>query len=160
MSGSTESSGTIGFSIPFGSAAPSIFEASPGVTFSGGPTFSVAILDTQQFINGILSPIDINTIGYFLQQRLALPPPILFHLLFEKIDLVSADGQVVREVENSPADEEKLREFQALITDLIAQGLTTERVTKTVDIGPPLLPDQAVNPDRGARSPPGRIGCQ
>lgn len=51
----------------------------------------------------------------------------------------------MREVENSPADEEKLREFQALITDLIAQGLTTERVTKTVDIGPPLLPDQAAD---------------
>src|ERR1700686_5160953 len=40
----------------------------PSASMSGGPTFVVPVLDTQEFYQGILAPIPLQVFDYYLQQ--------------------------------------------------------------------------------------------
>ena len=74
--------------IPFeGSTAPEkdifgVIESS--VTYSSSPSYDLAILDSQKFTNGILSPINPKILYYFLSQ--GWQKEILFSLFIERVD--------------------------------------------------------------------------
>ena len=78
-------------SAPFGeathrpktAASPDVFGLSG--TVSGGPTFIVPVLDTQEFYEGILNPISLQIFDYYLEQ--GFPPEVLFDLFVSKIDV-------------------------------------------------------------------------
>ncbi len=89
ITGTASMSGGSSLSLPFGEAThrPKT-AASPDVlgftgTVSGGPTFIVPDLDTQEFYEGMLSPISLQIFDYYLQQ--GFPKEILFDLFVSKI---------------------------------------------------------------------------
>lgn len=85
-------------SAPFGeathrprtAASPDVFGLSG--TVSGGPSFIVPVLDTQEFYEGILNPISLQIFDYYLEQ--GFPPEVLFDLFVSKV--------VVTWAQNSP----------------------------------------------------------
>lgn len=79
------SSGSIGLTIPFGGDASNTFPLTPSLSLSQStsPSFDVAVLDKQEFIRGILSPIEISIFKFYLDQR--WPPEILLHLFVHKV---------------------------------------------------------------------------
>ena len=144
VAGTSGASSTFSLSLPFGADAKRAYSASPGVGISAGETFTVNILDTQEFINGILAPIPIKTIDYYLQQQ--FPKAILLYLLIEKINIIDDKGNLIETVDNYPAGDNFPR-FKNLIKELRDEGLTTESIISYEDIGPPLAAVDLKNPE-------------
>ena len=63
--------------------------ASANASLSGAATFTVPILDTQEFYQGILTPIPLQAFDYYLQQ--GFPPELLFDLFVLKIEVTRLD---------------------------------------------------------------------
>jgi hypothetical protein len=61
-----------------------ILTPSIGGEVDTGPSFDVAILDSQNFYNGILSPVPATTVANFIAQ--GFDPKVLLSLLVQKID--------------------------------------------------------------------------
>ena len=57
ISGSLRNSGGIGASVATGADAQSVRVFSPNVEASDAPTFDVAVLDSQEFMRGIMTPL-------------------------------------------------------------------------------------------------------
>ena len=57
------------------------------------PTFTVAILDTQEFTQGIMRPLSPDILSLYIGQ--GWRPSMLAHLFFEGIDVTLPDGTVV-----------------------------------------------------------------
>jgi hypothetical protein len=91
ITGSASVSGTSTLTAPFGEAmhrpkgavSPDVFGLSG--TVSGGPSFIVPVLDTQEFYEGILNPISLQVFDYYLEQ--GFPPEVLFDLFVSKVVL-------------------------------------------------------------------------
>lgn len=66
---------------PKSAASPDVFGLSGSV--SGGPSFIVPVLDTQEFYEGILNPISLQIFDYYLEQ--GFPPEVLFDLFVSKV---------------------------------------------------------------------------
>jgi hypothetical protein len=56
-----------------------------------GPTFDVAVLDTQKFYNGILGSIPFSTVENYIGQ--GLDNQFLIHLLIERVDINRVDNK-------------------------------------------------------------------
>jgi hypothetical protein len=102
---------------------------------SGGPTFSVPVLDTQEFYQGFLNPISGQIFDLYLQ--FGYPRDVLFNLMIEKIIIKRLDGECRPEVHtpeceltirNYAPEDVSLRLFQSLIGYLIRLGLSTEPI--------------------------------
>ena len=91
ITGTASISGNGTLSLPFGPAghrppkslSPDI--AGLSGTVSGGPSFIVPVLDTQEFYEGILNPISLQIFDYYLEQ--GFPAEVLFDLFVSKIDV-------------------------------------------------------------------------
>ncbi|HEY1504356.1 MAG TPA: hypothetical protein VGF92_08650 [Stellaceae bacterium] len=89
ITGSASISGNGSLSFPFGPAghrppktlSPDVLGL--GGTISGGPSFIVPVLDTQEFYEGILNPISLQIFDYYLEQ--GFPPEVLFDLFVSKV---------------------------------------------------------------------------
>jgi len=89
ITGSASISGNGSLSFPFGppghrppkSLSPDVLGL--GGTVSGGPSFIVPVLDTQEFYEGILNPISLQVFDYYLEQ--GFPPEVLFDLFVSKV---------------------------------------------------------------------------
>src|SRR6185437_7814948 len=89
ITGSASISGNGSLSFPFGppghrppkSLSPDVLGL--GGTVSGGPSFIVPVLDTQEFYEGILNPISLQVFDYYLEQ--GFPPEFLFDLFVSKV---------------------------------------------------------------------------
>lgn len=66
---------------PRGAVSPDILGLSGAL--SGGPSFIVPVLDTQEFYEGILNPISLQIFDYYLEQ--GFPPEVLFDLFVSKV---------------------------------------------------------------------------
>lgn len=59
------------FTLPFvanHAAASRVFSFSPGAAVSGGPNFTVAILNTKEFYQGILTPLPMQIVALFFMK--------------------------------------------------------------------------------------------
>ncbi|HEX3971804.1 MAG TPA: hypothetical protein VHX19_10790 [Stellaceae bacterium] len=89
ITGSASISGNGSLSFPFGppshrppkSLSPDVLGL--GGTLSGGPSFIVPVLDTQEFYEGILNPISLQVFDYYLET--GFPPEVLFDLFVSKV---------------------------------------------------------------------------
>lgn len=81
-----KSTGSLGLSIPFGGDASNTFPLTPKLEISqtSSPSFDVAILDSKEFMSGILSPIEKSIFQFYLDQR--WPTEVLLYLFIHKID--------------------------------------------------------------------------
>lgn len=80
------STGSLSITIPFGGDAASVFPLTPSisVTEKSSPSFDLAVLNSQEFVQGILSPIKMSTFNFYWDQ--GWPREVLLHLLFRKVD--------------------------------------------------------------------------
>ena len=63
----------------------------PSGEVSSNPTYDVAVLDSQKFMRGILSPVSMETVQLYWEH--GWPRDLLFHLLVESVTL--PDGQTL-----------------------------------------------------------------
>jgi hypothetical protein len=111
---------------------------SGAASMGGGATFTVPVLDTQEFYQGILTPIPLQSFDLFLQQ--GYPPELLFDLFVAKVVITRIDDGGCRQFTflNSVGDDFRFGQFQAFADYLVGSGLTTERVTSISAFGPPI----------------------
>lgn len=121
-------------------------------SMSGGPTFTVPVLDTQEFYRGILTPVSHQIIDYYVQQ--GYPPEILFDLFVSKVEMIVTDGPGCARFtfRNDVRNEVRFAQFQALADYLITSGFTTERVSDQIPYGPAFrTTGPALNPNDTAK---------
>jgi hypothetical protein len=109
---------------------------------SGGPTFSVPVLDTQEFYQGFLTPISGQLLDLYFQY--GYPRDVLFNVMIEKIIIKRLDGECRVEVHtpecemtirNYAPEDVSLELFQSVIGYLIRLGLSTEPIIETAKKG-------------------------
>jgi hypothetical protein len=100
-------------------------------SMSGGPAFTVPVLDTQEFYQGILKPIPGQIWDLYLQA--GYPRALLFNLLVQKVvmrkescDKTDHSRSCEFVFDNYVGDNIKIDLFQAVADYLIALGLTTQ----------------------------------
>ena len=106
-------------SIPFGkigSGLDGAYSIAPSVSYSTSPSFDLMVWDTKEFTAGIMTPVTMDTVYYYLV-KLGWPKEMLLHLLVERIELYS-NGEKLDGYENDPENREKFEEFQAKLRDL------------------------------------------
>jgi hypothetical protein len=135
ITGQVSVSGTAAFTIPFGGPR-SNFIFFPDVTLADSPIFTTSVLNTQEFYNGILSPIKTQMISYYLSE--AFPSRVLLPLLVSEIE----DGGII--YSNEPSS---YSYFYAELERLILQGLTVKPISETKVLGPPLSPQDVQKMD-------------
>ena len=108
-------------------------------SMSGGQTFTVPVLDTQEFYQGILAPVSHQIIDYYVQQ--GFPPELLFDLFILSVEVIATDGPGCERFtfRNSVRNELQFGQFQALADYLLSSGFTTERVSESVPYGPAIV---------------------
>jgi hypothetical protein len=150
ISGSLNLSGTLGFTLPFGPASESrmIMNATSGTTTSGGaqyqatpsitasttPTYTVTPLNTSGFTTAIIQQVQPSFVQALHQQ--GIPPEVLLSLFIKEIDLPDGSGRIRRFV-NNPDRPEDVEAFKDLLMTLMDRRLTM----KTVDVMEPVGPD-------------------
>ncbi len=81
-----KSTGSLGLKIPFGEPS-NVFPLTPSIELSqtSSPSFDIAILDTKQFMSGILSPIKKSLFAFYWHQ--GWPQEVLLYLFIHKVDI-------------------------------------------------------------------------
>lgn len=138
VTGSATASGTLGFNLPF-AGAPNLlpYQAAPSLSASGGPTFTVNNLDSQEFMKGFLAPVTTATINLFGQE--GLPWQELYDLMIAEATVTDDAGRTVLLL-NRPGQE---ADFQGFIAALRDADVRTEEVDGVEAIGPPLAAGDA-----------------
>jgi hypothetical protein len=109
------------------------------VNMGGSATFTVPILDTQEFYRGILTPIPLQAFDYYLQQ--GYPAELLFDLMVLKVEVTRLDDGSCRKFtfQNSVRNDLEFGQFHAFIDYMVGSGLMAERVNSVRAVGPPIL---------------------
>ena len=79
------------------------------LTYISNPSYDVVPLDSQEFLNGILTPLEPKILEFYISQ--GWPKELLFHLFFEDIKV----GKTL--VKNDPDDPEEFGRFQLAIKE-------------------------------------------
>jgi len=66
--GSFQASAESGFGVPFGGDATDTYSAQPKGAVSTSPSFDVAVLDSEKFTRGIMTPVCPETFAYYWDQ--------------------------------------------------------------------------------------------
>lgn len=152
VTGTSSTSGSIGgtdqsvhntpFVLPQAAASTFVSRAitnsgTSSASISGGPTFTVPVLDTQEFYQGILTPIPLSVIDFYIQE--GFPPEMLADLFILNIEVTRIDpgGHCQRfTFVNSVSNDLQFGQFQAMVDYLVASGFIAERVSRTTEFGP------------------------
>jgi hypothetical protein len=105
-------------------------------SLSGGQNFTVPVLDTQEFYQGILKELEIEVIDYYVKQ--GFPLELLFDLFVLKIEVIATDSCDRFTFRNSVRNQLQFGQFQALVDYLLSSGFTTETVRSNRPYGPPI----------------------
>lgn len=166
LSGTSQVSASAELSLPFSDFhdAAAVRSGTPGTSVSQSPTFNVAVLETQEFYKGMMTPVSLDQMSNYLNQ--GLPPSVVYQLLLGRIiHRRTPTGEPVA-IENNfhslkkqakllcpqPKPPEKAPEkapeqaskqseyacFRKIIEALIARNLTIERTQDTKNVGPVL----------------------
>jgi hypothetical protein len=147
VTGTASASAGINASIPFkiGGAhftAPNILTLTPSTSVSGGPNFSVANLNTQEFYQGLQSPISARLISNY--EAAGVPPIVLLPLFLSYIEVDESDK--IKLLHNS-GSWTSYQAFLSATQSLIVQGLHLEDRDKPAEfIGPSLSREEASDP--------------
>jgi hypothetical protein len=136
VTGTANAMGSLNATVPFVGNSGTI---SPATSLSGGPSFSVANLNTQEFYSGIQTPISKQMIGVFLAQ--GVRPEVLFPLVIS--DLTIADGNMTRLVKTDVETPDQFASTYSFILRLVFNGLTVEPTKTASQIGPTLSEPEA-----------------
>ena len=81
-----------GINIPFDMFSEGSIAPSAGYEYS--PLFDVAVMDTQEFTRGIMTPVPMSIIEYYRSQ--GWHPEMLLHLFIRRIELIDKEGKRVQ----------------------------------------------------------------
>ncbi|MFL6237800.1 MAG: hypothetical protein ACJ76N_32080 [Thermoanaerobaculia bacterium] len=114
---------------------------SVGASVSANPTYSLAVLDTQEFMRGFLTPLSKNLLAYYWNQ--GWPRELLIYLLVERVEIARADtGEVLEVLRNYPSSAdpnlEEMTRFGAGVETFLLQDPQIEQVSVPESVGPPL----------------------
>ena len=141
ITGQAGISGTAAFTLPF-NPSPSSFPhadvASPSATLSGTEAFTLANLNTQEFYQGILSPVPLATIDHYIEQ--GYPETVVLTLMVGRIDFAVTGGSAGSLFNNFYHS--GFQDFESGLVGLVDLGLRMETVTNVQSLGPPLPPDE------------------
>ena len=102
-----------GFFIPFGRIGKGVdgsYSVAPSISYSTNPSFDVGVLDTKEFIRGIMTPVSMETMDYYWQA--GWPKEMLLHLFVERVEING--GKDI--LNNYPGDGDSFRKFQEWVT--------------------------------------------
>src|SRR6185369_9120659 len=111
---------TGGLTIPFGKIGTGFdgsYSIAPNVSYSTSPSFDLAVWDSKEFTAGMMTPVTMDTVYYYLVS-LGWPKEVLLHLLVERIELYNNDKKLAA-YDNDPDNKEKFEKFQAKLRDLL-----------------------------------------
>ena len=134
---------------PKGLVSPDVFGLSG--TISGGPTFTVPVLDTQEFYEGELKPLTGQEYRFFLDE--GITPSVLFYMFVDTIQLTVADDTpVAKGAQKAPPltltfhsyvlDDFDNNRYETVADYLLAMGLNIEEAHHSETIGPPITAAQ------------------
>ena len=70
VTGTSSAHGSLGTVLPFfgpaGTAGARMFQINPGLQVNGGPSVNVANLNTQEFFNGITTPLTVDQVAIYV----------------------------------------------------------------------------------------------
>lgn len=104
----------VGLDIPFGGAAPPYFALRP--TLESTSAVDTVSLVSQEFMNGLTTPVDARLMAYFASQ--GWPLPILLYMFVGSVETYDSHGNLLHNLVNSPRNE-TFPAFGALV-DVIA----------------------------------------
>ena len=136
ITGTASSSGTLAASLPVIGTGSAL---SPSTTLSGGPSFSVSSLSTQEFYQASEAPIDNQTIGLLLSQ--GFRPEVVFPLVMA--DVTIEDASKVTRVRMDVDNAKQFRSSYNYVLQLISAGLTFKPVKSSTQVGPSLTRNEA-----------------
>jgi hypothetical protein len=122
--GANSASGSLGFGFPIGPhPASAISTGTASGTIGGSTTFTIPVLDTQDFYEGLLNDIQPSLLGYYLQTPF-ISKELLLNLLVERIVVHVTDGACAqshlttceRNLRNNPYTPEDIALFQTFVT--------------------------------------------
>jgi hypothetical protein len=142
ISGQVSVSGTAALTFPFGGpreGSARIDEFNPSITVSNSPTYTVSVLNTKEFYQGILTPIPMKTLSYYL--NIGFPEYVLLTLVVSEIDYGPRESRKrianVPDAKALPDRAKPDRHFADLLRLLIRMGLTVEDVEDRIALGAP-----------------------
>jgi hypothetical protein len=116
------------------------YTPSVGATFSKNPTFTLAVLDTQEFMRGFLTPLGKDILNYYWTQ--GWPRELLLYLLVQRVEIQEKDKplEVLRNYPDSAdPDVSEMKEFALWVqAEFLAKDPQIESVPVPVNIGPEL----------------------
>ena len=134
--GSNSASGTTSFSFPVGFRLPTgVTTGSAGATIGGSTTFTIPVLDTQDFYQGLLNDIQPSLVAYYLQTTF-VSKELLFNLFVENIAIHVSDKECEhshastceRNFRNNPIGPEDIALFQTLVRYLLSMQISAEQI--------------------------------
>lgn len=114
---------------------------SGSVSLSPNTNFDLAVLDTKEFWQGVLTPLSPKTLVFFINQ--GVPREILFNLYVARTELSTSGKAPVIEV-NNPLDP-TYGGFASDLQQSLALGLTADTATRSFNFGPPIPAKRAEN---------------
>ncbi|MBK9090987.1 MAG: hypothetical protein IPL90_18890 [Holophagales bacterium] len=137
ITGSVRAESRIGAAVSTGSAAPDVQAFSPSFGFSDSPTFDVAVLDSQEFTRGIMTPVGTEILEYFWDQ--GYNREVLLYLVVDRVELeCPAPGSALSAVLENDPTEPSFAAFGSLVADLADKGRWEFDDFRTEKIGPPV----------------------
>src|ERR1700674_1165944 len=133
ITGNTSSTTSATFLVPFNLFSSTASTGTFAAQLQNGPNFTVPVLDTQEFYQGILNPMPGQLIDLLLHANYS--PELLFNLLIEKIEmtrLTDGCGETTHWTEcefyvlNDPGSDVQIELFHTLVRYLVALGMSTE----------------------------------
>jgi hypothetical protein len=125
------------------------FSAAPTAMITETPTFNMAVLETQEFYRGMLSPVSQEQIGTYFEEGLA--PELVWTLMFgqltfqpsatAKVLLIENNFHPLKDANKGPCptgDTSEYECFRDVIRALVDRHLATEQVKETTNLGPAL----------------------
>lgn len=114
---------------------------SANASVSTNPTYSLAVLDTQEFMRGFLTPLGKNLLAYYWNQ--GWPRELLIYLLIERVEIANAKtGEILEVLRNYPSssdpDLKELTHFGERIEEFLLRDPQIEQVSVPENVGPPL----------------------
>lgn len=144
ITGTASETGGSTLSFPFGEAAhrpkgavsPDVFGLSGSI--SGGPTFTVPVLDTQEFYQGELKPLTGQEYRFFLDE--GITPSVLFYMFVDTIELTVAGTRPAPTYtfHSYVLDDFDNNRYETVADYLLSLGLNIESVHRKQTVGPPI----------------------
>jgi len=141
VQGSASAGASLGASLPIIGRLPAsgslVYTLSPMISGSGGPTFTVPVLDIKEFQNGIMTPITPGIVKAFIDEGYpleAILPLVLSAIEFSRPGVAYRIENEASGAETAKKQSAAFERFAVVVRQLIDKGLTVEALDAPVGV--------------------------